>query len=109
MDPAIQASNADLIAKIARLVKERGWNQEDFARVAGLNRQTARQIMLAKSRRLRNATIRACANALGLNVGDLLDLPLDRLLPRMNAQPPPASDAVMLRLYEQATQPELRS
>jgi transcriptional regulator with XRE-family HTH domain len=110
MDPVIQTGNAALLAKIARLVQERGWNQEDFARIAGLNRQTARQIMMPTGeRRLRNATISACARALGLTVGELLDQPLDRLLVRMNNQPPPPSDEKLHRLYEQATQPELRS
>src|SRR5262249_8520294 len=112
MDPVIHANNADLVAKIARLVKERGWNQEDFARHADLNRQTARQIMLMTGdRRLRNTTISACARALGLTVSELTDVPLDRLLPRMNAQPAPAApdDTGLRRLYEQATQPELRS
>ena len=112
MDPVIHANNADLVAKIARLVKERGWNQEDFARHADLNRQTARQIMLMTGdRRLRNTTISACARALGLTVSELTDVPLDRLLPRMNAQPAQATpdDTGLRRLYEQATQPELRS
>jgi transcriptional regulator with XRE-family HTH domain len=110
MEPVNQASNADLVAKLARLVKERGWNQEDFARLAGLNRQTARQIMLGGGdRRLRNATIGACARALGLTVSELHDQPLDRLLLRMNNQPLPQGDAALHRLYEQATQPELRS
>jgi transcriptional regulator with XRE-family HTH domain len=100
---------ADLAAKIARLVEERSWNQEDFARSAGLNRQTVRQILLENGeRRLRNATIGACARALGLSVNDLRSQPLERLLPRMN--PPPPSEAVNKnRLYEQATQPELQA
>jgi transcriptional regulator with XRE-family HTH domain len=111
MDRAVPSNNAELVAKIARLVKERGWNQEDFARIAGINRQTARQILLSTSdRRLRNATIGACARALGLTVSELLDQPLERLLPRMNSQPPPsAGDTGLHRLFEQATQPELRS
>ena len=111
MDPVIHLRNADLVAKIARLVKERGWNQEDFARHADLNRQTARQIMLMTGdRRLRNATISACAHALGLTVSELTDVPLDRLLTRMNNQggEPTPDDAGLRRLYEQATQPELR-
>src|SRR5258708_36243624 len=78
----------DLVEKIARLVEERGWNQEDFARISQLNRQTARQILLQiGSRKLRNATISACAKALGLTVNELRNLPLERLLPRMNSQP----------------------
>ncbi len=52
----------DLANKIARLVQERGWNQEEFARITRLNRHTVRQILLrGEHRRLRNATIGACA------------------------------------------------
>ena len=102
-------SYADLAAKIARLVEERGWNPEDFARISGLNRQTVRQIMAPVNgeRRLRNATIGACAKALGLTVSELRNLPLERLLPRMNNPRAPLDDASLQRLYEQATQPEL--
>ena len=49
---------ADLAFKIARLVEERGWNQEDFSRIANLNRHTVRQILSPDGqRRMRNATI----------------------------------------------------
>jgi transcriptional regulator with XRE-family HTH domain len=114
MDRPLQAGTAELATKIARLVEERGWNQEAFARIASLNRQTVRQILLPGSgRRLRNATIGACARALGLTVSDLRDLPLERLLPRMNNQaseePPDPTRRHVSRLYEEATQPELRS
>jgi transcriptional regulator with XRE-family HTH domain len=111
MDRPLRVSTADLAARIARLVEERGWNQEAFARVAGLNRQTVRQIMQPTSdRRLRNATIGACARALGLTVSELRDQPLERLLPRMNNQvTPPPDNATPGRLYEEATQPELHA
>jgi hypothetical protein len=100
----------DLATKITHLVKERGWNQEDFARIAELNRQTVRQILNPTGdRRLRNATIGACARALNLSVHDLIHLPLERLLPRMHKHQQPAEDKDKLRyLYEMATQPELR-
>ena len=96
-------------AKIARLVEERGWNQEEFARIAGLNRLTVRQILQARPRRLRNATISACARALGLSVNELRTLPLEVLLPRMTrlASAGPATAQSLRRLYERATQPEL--
>jgi transcriptional regulator with XRE-family HTH domain len=98
---------SDLAGKIARLVEERGWNQEDFARIAGLNRQTIRQILLPTGdRRLRNATIGACARALGVSVNDLRTLPIERLLPRM-AHPPADGEAARTRGFEEATQPEL--
>ncbi|MGL4551978.1 MAG: hypothetical protein ACRC33_12435, partial [Gemmataceae bacterium] len=73
-----------LALKIRRLVEERGWNQEEFARIARLNRHTARQILLpGPQRKLRNATVLACARAFGLSVSELRDHPLERLLPRM--------------------------
>lgn len=98
----------DLGDKIARLVQERGWNQEEFARITRLNRHTVRQILLpGERRRLRNATIGACARALGLTVHELRELPLERLLPRMNEGHPANGVAPLRRLYEKASQPEL--
>jgi transcriptional regulator with XRE-family HTH domain len=109
MSDATQSVSAELAAKIARLVQERGWNQEEFARIARLNRHTVRQILAEDgARRLRNATISACARALGLTVNDLRSLPLERLLPRMTqAATPGGPDDGLRRLARQATQPEL--
>jgi transcriptional regulator with XRE-family HTH domain len=99
---------ADLGSKIARLIEERGWNQEDFARISGLNRLTIRQILQRHNeRRLRNATVGACAKALGLSVNELRTKPLADLLPRMSDPIP--NDNNKIRLYELATQPELVS
>src|ERR1700730_11869577 len=103
-------SLADVANKIARLAEERGWNQEDFARIAGLNRQTVRQILLPTGdRRLRNATIGACARALGLSVSDLRTLPLERLLPRMRDGPPSEGHDAVRRLCADAVRPDLVS
>lgn len=109
--PPHSPSASDLGTKIARLIEERGWNLEDFRRIADLNRQTVRQILHPSGdRRLRNATIGACARALGLSVSELRDLPLERLLPRMRTQRPLENNADKLHhLYELATQPELRA
>jgi transcriptional regulator with XRE-family HTH domain len=97
-----------LAGKVARLVQERGWNQEDFARIANLNRHTVRQILQQRgNRRLRNATVMACALALGLTVSELRTLPLERLLPRMHGAPSDADDDSLKRLYELGKQPEL--
>ena len=102
--------SAAVAAKIARLVEERGWNQEDFVRQTGLNRQTVRQILQYKSdRRLRNGTISRCAKALGLSVSDLRGLPLERLLLRASQVGSSDSEAVLRRLYDKATQPELQA
>ncbi|GIW80592.1 MAG: hypothetical protein KatS3mg105_2399 [Gemmatales bacterium] len=107
MNPSTDA-DSDIAAKIARLVEERGWNQEDFARHTGLNRQTVRQILLSQGqRRLRNATIGACARALGISVNDLRRLPLSQLLKRISLQADGEQNPN--RLYEEATQPELRA
>lgn len=98
----------EFAVKIAQLVQERGWNQEEFARIARVNRHTARQILLgAADRSLRNSTILACARALGLSVNDLRSLPLDKLLPLMRDAQPADGEAGLRRLHEQATQPEL--
>ncbi len=104
-----QAANSPqaLASKIARLVRERGWNQEDFARIAQLNRQTVHTIMHEGNRKLRNATVSACARALGLPVNDLYNLPIERLLARLNGQAAAGSDEALRALYEKASQPEL--
>jgi transcriptional regulator with XRE-family HTH domain len=110
MNGQTHTSNSDIVLKIARLVEERGWNQEDFARVAQLNRQTIRQILQpVGTRRLRNVTVSRCAKALGLTVSELRTLPLERLLPRMNNPLPQQGDEAIRQLYEAATQPELLS
>lgn len=101
------SGGAELANKIARLVEERGWNQEDFARISKLNRHTVRQILHGgPKRRLRNATVSQCADALGLTVSELRNLPLERLLPRMHGKPP-ADDEALKLLYERSTLPDL--
>jgi transcriptional regulator with XRE-family HTH domain len=108
MSETLQDNSGEVAYKIARLVEERGWNQEDFARITKLNRQTVRQILLQPSeRRLRNATIGACAEALGLSVNDLRTMPLERLLPRMRSQRPTDGDDRLTHMLEEAKQPEL--
>lgn len=100
----------ELALKITRLVQERGWNQEEFARIARLNRHTVRQILQTTSqRRLRNGTIGKCAKALGLTVNELRSLPLEKLLPRMAEGAAGKAHDVLRRTYDQATQPELRA
>jgi len=98
---------AALAEKIARLVQERGWNQEEFARIARLNRLTVRHILQEGKRRLHNATVGACAAALGFSVSELRDLPLEVLLTRLRTSGSEEHDQARRRLYEQATQPEL--
>jgi transcriptional regulator with XRE-family HTH domain len=98
-----------LALKIRRLVEERGWNQEEFARIARINRHTARQILLpGPQRKLRNATVLSCARAFGLSVSDLRDQPLEKLLARMTATTTHPVDVVRLR-FQQASHPDLRA
>lgn len=96
-----------LCAKIARLVEERGWNQEEFARQASLHRLTVRHILLGPERRLHNATVSACARSLDLSVAELRTEPLSRLLSKIR-HPAPPSEATR-RLFEEAMQPELKA
>lgn len=105
------STNSDEITqKIARLVEEKGWNQEEFSRRTGLNRQTVRQILQPSGdRRLRNNTIASCAHALELSVHDLRTLTLDRLLLRITRNEPLADNDHVQRLFERATEPALRS
>ncbi len=107
MEAQPPAATADLANKIARLVEERGWNQEEFARITRLNRHTVRQILHSGDRRLRNATISACARALGLSVNDLRTLPLGQLLPRVHAGDGANGTDPRRRLLAEATDPEL--
>jgi DNA-binding XRE family transcriptional regulator len=107
MDSDAPVKTPTLATKIARLVEERGWNQEEFARIADLNRQTVRQILLEGDRKLRNTTVSACARALGLPVNDLRTLPLERLLARMNGQAPLAPEDPLRALFEKASNPNL--
>jgi transcriptional regulator with XRE-family HTH domain len=94
--------------KIARLAAERGWNLETFARAAKLNRITVRQIMTRPDKRLRNQTIKQCADAFGLSVNDLTNLPLEKLLP--HARHDGRATGVDARLAAlAATQPELQA
>ncbi len=109
MNAVTAGPGGDLANKIARLVEERGWNQEDFARSSRLNRHTIRQILHGgPKRQLRNATVSQCAKALGLTVSELRNLPLERLLPRMQGKPPADEEALKL-LYERAALPDLVS
>jgi transcriptional regulator with XRE-family HTH domain len=102
-------SDADLAAKIARLVEERGWNQEEFARIARLNRHTVRGILLAGRRTLRNATVSACARALGVTVHDLHALPLADLLPQMHAGAARRDSDSLRRLKASVLHPDMRT
>src|SRR5579871_6009617 len=108
MEATTHPDGNDLAHKIARLVEERGWNQEEFARIARLNRHTVRQILHpGGGRRLRNATVSACARALGLSVNDLRTLPLGQLLPRVHAGDGANGTDPRRRLLAEATDPEL--
>lgn len=109
MSAATAGTGVELANKIARLVEEKGWNQEDFARSSRLNRHTVRQILGdGPKRRLRNVTVSKCADALDLTVSELRNLPLDRLLPRMHGKPPADEEALKL-LYQRAALPDLVS
>lgn len=105
------SSDAEIAAKIARLVEERGWNQEDFARIADLNRHTVRQILKSSgphdTRKLRNTTISHCAAALSLTVNELRSLPLEKLLQKMHGK---ASEDLggAKRILAQTSSKELR-
>ncbi len=104
-----QSAGGDLALKIAKLVEEKGWNQEDFARISNLNRHTVRLILHGgKKRKRRNATVSQCAEALGLTVHELRSLPLDRLLMRIHGKVA-ADDEALKLLYDRATLPELTS
>ena len=99
----------DLCFKISRLIQKHGWNLEDFARKAKLNRHTVRKILRGTPHRLRRATLSACASALGLTVSELREHSLEVLLTRVNNQEADKSGSSVLRRYETASQPELQA
>jgi hypothetical protein len=106
----LSTDSDDLSVKIKRLVEERGWNQDGFAKITRLNRHTVRQILIpGGERRLRNDTIRKCADALGLTVSELRTQPLEKLLPRMVKGRGGGPADALRRMHDQATQPELRA
>ena len=107
MSAGVPGADGDLAFKIAKLVEEKGWNQEDFARTSQLNRHTVRQIMIGGAkRRLRNATVSQCADAFGLTVNELRTLPVERLFARIHGKPAGDDEALKL-LYDNATLPDL--
>lgn len=97
----------DLNGKIARLVEEKGWNQDEFARLAQLHRLTVRNIFQGGSRRLHNATVSACCRALGFTVHELRTVPLATLLARVRRQQSVLNTEELRTRYERATQPEV--
>jgi transcriptional regulator with XRE-family HTH domain len=105
MNGQTRDEQADLVAKIARLVEERGWSQEEFVRRSGLHRHTVRAIVHGQvKRKLRKETISRCARSLGLSLHDLRSRSLDSLLAGSEDKRA-GSDNTWL--YDQATQPEL--
>jgi transcriptional regulator with XRE-family HTH domain len=109
MSELVSPETVDLTARIAALVKEKGWTYKEFADHATINRHTARQIVQAQGdRKLQNSTLKRCAEALGFSVHELSNLPLERLLARVRGQEPlPPPDDHLRRLYESATHPDL--
>ena len=95
-----------LCAKIARLVQERGWSRQTFARQAGLHRLTVSRILAGVERRLHAATVEACAKAFGFTALELRSESTERLLGR-RASPYAGAEAKQ-RLFEETMPPEVR-
>lgn len=105
-----QPAGRELSRKIARLAQERGWNQADLARNTGLTRHTARSIMRSHEhapRHIHNATLMACARALGVSVLDLRTLSVEQLLARRAGRAASPEDELLARLA--AGPPEVRA
>jgi transcriptional regulator with XRE-family HTH domain len=96
------SATAQLAAKIARLVREKGWSQQEFAAAAKFNRHTARKILEDRPKWLRADTVKACARALGLSVDELHHAPLPVLVARVGGG---AAQTITERI--RAQQPEL--
>ena len=73
--PEASADQTNLASRIERLLRERGWNVEDFARHAELNRQTVRQLLKPSgNRKVRNARGTAAAWSAVTNRGSSFEL-----------------------------------
>lgn len=94
--------------KIARLITQKGWNQEEFARVARINRHTVRKILKGPAFKLRNSTVESCARAFGLTPDHLIQNPIDLLLSRMDTTLAPMQQQRHRQLLEGATRNELK-
>jgi len=94
--------------KIARLISQKGWNQEDFARISRLNRHTVRKIVLGKEFKLRNSTLESCARAFGLTPDQLTHSPLELLLSKLDTNQTPVQQQRYRRLLEGITREELK-
>ena len=97
-------NSEELCRRIIRLVEERGWNQLDLARQAGLNRLTVAKILHGRSCHLRISTIQACARALGFSVDELRHAPLEDLVLRIRRASLLEIPDHLRCLYEQAAQ-----
>lgn len=95
--------------KIARLITQKGWNQEDFARISRLNRHTVRTIMLGKEVKLRNSTLESCARAFGFTPDQLIQSPLELLLSKLDTNQTPVQQQRYRRLLEGITREELKN
>ncbi|MSR32309.1 MAG: hypothetical protein EXR99_12475 [Gemmataceae bacterium] len=103
------SGTAGLREKISLLVRERGWNQEEFARLARLNRHTVRRILQDPLLKLRNGTVESCARALGYSVHELTTAPVDALLCQVRTEATEEAGRRLSSLRENASHPELKA
>ena len=92
-----------LVAKIARLAEERGWDLAAFAKAASLHRATAQQILAGSARRLHENTVKACAEAFGVSPLELRSDSVQTLIAKMRAPIAASEEIEALR----ATHPSL--
>ncbi|HEX3316272.1 MAG TPA: hypothetical protein VHR72_15345 [Gemmataceae bacterium] len=81
-----------LVAKIARLAGDRGWDLAAFAKTASLHRATAQQILAGTARRLHENTVKSCADAFGVTPLELRSESAEKLIAKMHA--PKASEEI---------------
>ena len=92
-----------LVAKIALLAAERGWDLAQFAKEASLHRATAQQLLAGTAKRLQDNTVKACADAFGLTPLELRIEPIATLIAKMRAPIVASNEVAALR----AAHPEL--
>lgn len=67
------------VDKLRLLIHASGLSQQDFAKRAGVHRNTVQKIVRGQLSRLRNATLVRCAQALGLSLHQLISRPTEEL------------------------------
>jgi transcriptional regulator with XRE-family HTH domain len=96
-----QFDSALLATRIRAECLRRGWHVGELAQKAGVSRTTIYHLERGHTQRIRAATIKAIAEALGLSVDELLGAPTGRPKPSTRS----GGDEEKARAFDRATNP----